>query len=165
MCYNKPVEHKNIIKSLDTYKNFVKDFMSGKLVQAYLFICEDALTCDLLTCEIAKLLACDVSNGCEICPSCKKINANSHPDVLMYPKGKNFVVEDANDIYGKVQVKPMFSKFKIFVLNNFDKATEQAQNKMLKIIEEPPANVIFLLSAGSESNVLHTITSRVQKNI
>ena len=57
----------------------------------------------------------------------------------------------------------MLSSKKIFVIENIDASTEQAQNKMLKIIEEPPKNVYFLISANNERKVLKTILSRVQK--
>jgi len=106
---------------------------------------------------------CENNNICGVCAHCAKIKAGSHPDVLVYPKTQTFMVEDASNIYDKVQVKPMLANLKIFVINDLDLSTEQAQNKMLKIIEEPPKNVIFLMTACSEEKVLSTILSRVQK--
>ena len=137
--------------------------MSNRLSQAYLFVCPDRLTNTNLISLVAKLLVCENKNACDDCANCKKVNAGTHPDILIYPKTKNFSVEDAGNIYETVFVKPMLAERKVFVINNFDLATEQAQNKMLKIIEEPPQNVVFLIGASVEGKVLKTIHSRVQK--
>lgn len=137
--------------------------MADKLSQAYLFVCEDNLTAEELIYQIAKLVICENKEACDVCSSCKKATAKSHPDILVYPKGKNFAVGDASEIYENIQVKPMIANKKIFIINNIDNGTEQAQNKMLKVVEEPPENVIFLMCATNENKVLRTIISRVQK--
>lgn len=151
------------IKKLKVYSDFVLSFTQGKLSQAYLFMCPDRLTNKLLLLSLAKVLECNSLNACDVCDNCAKINAGTHPDVLVYSNDKNFVVDDASSIYNNVQVKPMLAKYKVFIINNFDLATEQAQNKMLKILEEPPVNVVFLISASNQEKVLKTILSRVQK--
>lgn len=151
------------IKSLNVYKDFKMTLENKKLSQAYLFMCPDRLTNKNLLLELAKLLQCENKTGCGNCPSCIKIKAGTHPDVLVYPSSLNFMVEDASKIYNNVQVKPMLSNYKVFIINDFDLSTEQAQNKMLKILEEPPSNVIFLLSTTNQEKILKTILSRVQK--
>ena len=93
---------------------------------------------------------------------CKILN-DIHPDVLSFPKNKSFVVDDAKSIIEELNVIPMLSNIKIFIINNFNKATVQAQNKLLKSIEEPPKNVIFLINATSLESILPTIQSRTQK--
>lgn len=163
MCYNAFVNYRELIESTTAYKNFLNEFMADKLSQAYLFVCEDGLTCKELILHLAKLLVCTKGTICNECGNCKKANAGSHPDILIYPKGKSFAVSDASDIYDNAQVKPMLAQKKVFVINDMDQATEQAQNKMLKVIEEPPQNVIFLIGTKNENKVLKTIISRVQK--
>lgn len=157
------MKYKHLVESISAYQNLKKDYMAEKLSQAYLFVCEDKLTASEFVGEIAKLLVCENASACENCPSCIKANVATHPDILTYPKGKSFMVSDASDIYDNVQIKPMISNKKIFVINLIDNSTEQAQNKMLKIIEEPPKNVVFLITAQNENKVLSTIKSRVQK--
>ena len=157
------MEYKQLIASISAYGNFKKDCMADKLSQAYLFVCEDGLTAAEFVKEIARLIVCEQKNACGVCGHCVKANAGTHPDIMMYPKGKSFAVLDASDIYNNVQIKPMLASKKVFVINQIDNSTEQAQNKMLKIIEEPPANVMFLLTAQNENKVLGTIKSRVQK--
>lgn len=151
------------IKSLKCYKQVKDAFMRGKLSQAYLFVCEDGLTLDALLLELSKLLVCSNGNACGTCPNCLKVMAGTHPDVNVSPMGKCFVVEDANKIYDTIQFKPMLANKKIYVINDISNSTEQAQNKMLKVIEEPPDDVVFLISASEQKKVLDTILSRTQK--
>lgn len=157
------MEHNELVESLNAFKGIKEDLACDRLSQAYLFVCNDRLTAKVLLGRVALLLACEKGTGCGVCGNCIKAEAGTHPDILVYPKGKSFAVEDAGDIYDKVQVKPMLANRKIFVVNDLDVSTEQAQNKMLKIIEEPPNNVVFLFSAENLNKVLKTIESRVQK--
>lgn len=157
------MDYKKLIKELNVYKQIKDLFLRDSLSQAYLFLSPDSVTNTLLLKNLSKMILCQSKNSCDICPNCAKVSANTHPDVLMYPKGENFVVEDASDIYDKINIKPVLSKYKIFIIENFDLSTQQAQNKMLKIIEEPPKNVIFFISATNDLKLLPTILSRVQK--
>lgn len=157
------MEFNKLVESLVAYGNIKEDLVCDRLSQAYLFLCSDRLTSKILLSRIATMLVCDHESACDACGNCAKMNAGTHPDVLIYPKGKGFSVEDSADIYDKVQVKPILNKRKVFVINDIDISTEQAQNKMLKIIEEPPNNVIFLFSAKNINKVLKTIQSRVKK--
>ena len=150
------------IRVLNVYSEFCKAYENGNISQAYLFISPDRLTNKHLLLELARKLNCNEDENCS-CANCAKIEMETHPDVLVYPKTSNFAVESANEIYDNIQVKPMYSNYKVFIINDLDISTEQAQNKMLKIIEEPPKNVVFLISAVSENKILQTIKSRVQK--
>jgi DNA polymerase-3 subunit delta' len=77
--------------------------------------------------------------------------------------GEKLLVSDSNEIVAEVYTKPVNMQNKIFVINNFDISTQEAQNKLLKVLEEPPKNVYFLISAQSEEKVLPTIRSRCDK--
>lgn len=157
------MNYQNIISKLNVFNEFKQYVNDNKLSQAYLFSCPDRFTNKNLLLLLAKVLLCKNQNACNVCEHCAKVNAGTHPDLLIYPKDKNFVVEDSNNIYETVQVKPMLANKKVYVINDIDNSTEQAQNKLLKIIEEPPQNVIFLFSASNEEKVLSTILSRVFK--
>ena len=155
------MDYSRQIQSLDSFKNLKNEFNSSKVYGAYLFNCPDKMTaCEFLL-QIAKQL--QTKNSDNPNATIAKIDANTHPDVLVFPKGKSFMVEDAIEIYDKVQVKPMTDEFKIFIINNIDVSTEVAQNKMLKTLEEPPKNVVFLMSCNNLEKVLQTIKSRSQK--
>jgi len=156
------VKYEKQIKTLNVYDIIKENIQNNKLSQAYLFLCEDSITNNLLALSVSKLILCKNQNACGVCKSCSLFESESNPDLLVYPKDKNFIVDDAVEIYNKVQIKPLYSNYKIFLINNIDVSTVQAQNKMLKIIEEPPHNVIFILTATSEDKVLQTIKSRCQ---
>lgn len=158
-----PMQYEDQIKTLKSYQNFKSMVMSDSLSQAYMFVSSDSITNNAYLKALSKLIVCSNHSACDSCPNCAKINVDSHIDVLTYPKNKNFMVDDAISIYDKIYVKPALNKYKVFVINDIDSSTVQAQNKMLKILEEPPQNVIFLISCCNESKVLSTILSRVQK--
>ena len=84
-------------------------------------------------------------------------------DCLYYPKdNKKFSVEDAEAVQEECILKPVEADKKLFVFPDFSLSTTAAQNKMLKLLEEPPKGVYFLLGASVLSAVLPTVLSRVK---
>lgn len=93
-----------------------------------------------------------------------KIKNAADIDVKIYPKNnEKLLVSDSNEIVSEVYIKPAVHENKVFIINNIDISTEQAQNKLLKVLEEPPKHVYFLLSCKSLATVLPTIKSRCRK--
>lgn len=94
----------------------------------------------------------------------QKILHNNHADVKFYPsQNKSILTDDVNKIVEDSFVLPMEGDKKIYVLKNFEQATIQAQNKLLKTLEEPCSSVIFIITTTNESGVLATIKSRCKK--
>lgn len=92
------------------------------------------------------------------------IEAESFSDCVILPKaGAKLSVEDASRILDESLLHPVEENKKLFVLDAFDTASQLVQNKLLKILEEPPAGVHFLLGASSEGAVLPTVLSRMRK--
>ncbi len=143
-------------------KNILKDKHDKKNSTGYLFYGPDDQTNSIVLKFISKLMVCE-ENGDDDCPHCVKIEQNCHPDVLVYPKGNSFAVADSKDIIEQANKKPMLCSIKVIVINNFDISSPESQNKLLKTLEEPPKNVIFLASASNMNNVLATIKSRLVK--
>ena len=143
-------------------QNILQDKLKNKVSTGYLFFSPDKKTnFEVIKCLATVLLCHD--NGCLCCPDCKKIKDDIHPDVLLYPKGKLFTVEDAKDIIEQANKKSMLADIKIIVISDIDNSSDNAQNKLLKTLEEPPQNVIFLISATNTNKVLATIKSRLIK--
>lgn len=93
-----------------------------------------------------------------------KIKNNADIDIKIYPKNnEKLLVSDSNEITDEVYIKPAEHDNKVFIINNIEASTEQAQNKLLKVLEEPPKNVYFLISCQDDNRVLQTIKSRCQK--
>lgn len=100
---------------------------------------------------------------CGVCQSCLKSIAESHPDIMMFQGStpKTFGIDVVREIRDKSYIAPNESSGKVFILSNIETMTVQAQNALLKILEEPPANVVFILTSSSEAVLLETILSRV----
>ena len=102
---------------------------------------------------------------CGVCRDCVKAAGGSHPDIAVYGgKGgsRSFHVEEVRQIRDSAAVMPNEAQTKVYILDGADHMTEQAQNALLKVLEEPPSYVIFLLTCGAASSLLPTVRSRAQ---
>lgn len=96
---------------------------------------------------------------CGECHSCRQAMTANHPDIIYVPS--TIGVEEIRDrIVETVQVKPYQGPYKIYIVEEAEKLTVQAQNVLLKTIEEPPAYVVFMLLTSSMEALLPTILSR-----
>lgn len=115
---------------------------------------------------LAKSLNC--VNGptvtpCEECESCKSITNTIPIDVIELDAASNRSVDDARDILEKVNYAPVQGKYKIYIIDEVHMLTKEAFNALLKTLEEPPKNVIFILATTESHKVLDTIKSRCQR--
>ena len=115
---------------------------------------------------LAKSLNC--VNGptvtpCEECESCKSITATIPVDVIEMDAASNRSVEDAREILEKVNYAPIHGKYKIYIIDEVHMLSKEAFNTLLKTLEEPPKNVIFILATTESYKVLDTIKSRCQR--
>ena len=115
--------------------------------------------------KIAAALIC-TSGGitpCGECSACKKAAADSHADILVYSvedKPKAFKVDIVREIRNKAYIVPNEADRKVFILENSHTMGNEGQNAILKILEEPPAYVNFILLCSSKSGFLPTVLSR-----
>ncbi len=144
-------------------KNLTNAIISGDIPSALLFYGEDELSNNTLVLEFLQMFFCENHNFCKTCESCIKMISKSNPDLLIFPKNESFQVADANEIIENAQISPMLNAYKVIYIKNLDKSTESAQNKILKILEEPPKRVIFVITTSKTSAILPTILSRCNK--
>lgn len=116
---------------------------------------------------IANCLVCrGQGKPCGACGDCVKAQGKGHPDILETDgkKGKSntFSVDAIREIRDNAFVVPNESDKKIYILKNGQNMNEQAQNAILKILEEPPSYVFFVIVTTSKSTMLETVLSRVQ---
>ena len=118
----------------------------------------------LLAKKIAAALVCSGGETpCGVCPNCKKAAAESHADILVYSvedKPKAFKVDIVREIRNKAYIVPNEADRKVFILENSHTMGVEGQNAILKILEEPPAYVSFILLCSSKSGFLPTVLSR-----
>lgn len=102
---------------------------------------------------------------CGCCAGCKKAESNSHPDVFVLSSGrksKAIYIDDIRKIREAVSIRPNEAQNKVYIIEDAEHMTPQAQNALLKIFEEPPDNVLFILTCEYSSSMLKTICSRAQ---
>ena len=148
-----------------THKVISKDVSVGMLSHCYMISSKDELLLSSFAFFVAKEILCLSDNApCDNCVNCNKISHNNMVDLKVYPRSeKSLVVDDINEIVDDCFIRPMDSKYKIYILQKFDECTVQAQNKILKTLEEPPQNVVFILTSTNDAGVLATIASRSKK--
>ena len=149
-----------------TVKALSNAIETGRIMHAYLF-CGPRGTGKTSSARIfAKSLNCE--NGptvtpCGKCPGCLDVINSTPVDVIEIDAASNRSVEDARNILEKVQYAPVHGKYKIYIIDEVHMLTTEASNTLLKTLEEPPENVIFILATTESHKVLETIVSRCQR--
>ena len=102
-------------------------------------------------------------NPCGKCENCIDITNSTPMDVIEIDAASNRKVEDAQNILEKVMYAPVNSRYKIYIIDEVHMLSTTAFNALLKTLEEPPKNVIFILATTEVHKVLDTIKSRCQR--
>lgn len=141
-------------------------FCENPNLHAYLYVSSDKTDRRKTAEVLAQSLLCNGRNDdalpCGKCPDCIKMSALTHPDCFYFGSdGAKVSVDDIRTISERAYLAPNEAKGKVFVLEEADTYNAQSQNALLKILEEPPKNVFFVLTASSKSALLSTVRSRV----
>lgn len=151
----------NILGNSKIKKELMQSIENNKISHSYLFIGNEGIGKKLIAEEFSKRLLCLNDKGCNECKSCIEFSNNNNPDFYMIePEDKNIKIEQIRYIQKKVQEKPIISDRKIYIIDNADTMTQEAQNCLLKTLEEPPEFVIIILIGKNENAFLSTIRSR-----
>ncbi len=129
---------------------------------AYLFYSLDEVLNNLVAENFAKMQICEKGNMCNNCYACLQFDKNTHPDVFKL-KQDSIKVEDVNKIIANLSTTPLAGNKKVFLIFNADTINEISQNKLLKSLEEPVGNNIFILTATKTDKLLPTVLSRLNK--
>lgn len=146
-----------------------KGMIHNRVRHAYLITGVDAIGKARLAHEFAKALNCmedDIAQRpCGHCKSCKKADSGNHSDMLYSQTDSNtgaLKIEEVRNLTSRIALKPYESRYRIALLQDFDHASGQAQDSLLKTLEEPPGHAVLILLATSLEPILSTITSRSQ---
>ena len=157
--FQKVVGHQEIITHLQNAISM------NKVSHAYLFGGESGSGKKMMASLFAMTLQCEKHGvePCMECPSCKKAQSQNHPDIIYvkHEKPNTISIDEIREqLINDVMIKPYSSPYKIYIIDEAQKLTLQAQNALLKTIEEPPAYAVILLLANNADRLLPTILSR-----
>ena len=156
---------KNIIGHEQIIQHMSTALKNKKISHAYIFEGPNGSGKNMLARAFAKALECEAGYGdaCDMCRSCHQMDTGNQPDVkwLVHEKPATISVDDVRtQINGDMAIKPYSSKYKIYIINESEKMTVQAQNALLKTIEEPPEYAVIMLLTSNVDALLPTIQSR-----
>lgn len=135
---------------------------ANKVSHSYLFVGQAGIGKKMIATEFAKAILClGADKYCNNCKSCLEFDGNNNPDfILIEPEGNNIKIDQIRNMQRKVQEKPIISNKKVYIINSADLMTKEAQNALLKTLEEPPEFVTIILVGENENEFLATIKSR-----
>ncbi|MBE5895355.1 MAG: DNA polymerase III subunit delta' [Lachnospiraceae bacterium] len=148
----------------------MKEHMQGaieqkKISHAYIINGENRSGKEFIAKIFSQAILCEQGGKepCGQCHSCIQAESRNHPDIIFVSHEKPNVigVDDIRDgINNTVMIKPYSSPYKIYIVQEAEKMTPQAQNALLKTLEEPPAYAVFILLVNTMESMLPTIVSR-----
>ena len=138
---------------------------TGKISHAYIINGEKSSGKEFIAKVFAMALQCEEGSmePCQECRSCKQALSGNHPDIIrvVHEKPNSVSVDDIRtQVNNDVAVKPYSSPYKVYIISEAEKMTVQAQNAILKTLEEPPAYAVILLLTDNVNSLLPTILSR-----
>ena len=153
------VDHKDILKYISSAVE------NNRVSHAYILNGERGSGKKMLANLFAMTLLCETGDNepCGKCHSCKQAESGNHPDIIRvtHEKPNSISVDDIRtQVNNTVDIKPYQGPYKVYIIPQADMMTPQAQNAILKTIEEPPSYAVFLLLTENAETLLPTINSR-----
>ncbi len=149
-------------KSIENLTDQFKGLLQSKqLNQANLIECPlKKPIIDVVT-NVVSLILCSTSLNCGICKSCLLLTNSSHPDLIQLPNTEQSIkVADIRELTHYIYQAPKIATYRVVVIKGVDNLNRSAANALLKILEEPPKQVVFILTCHAIDRVIATIRSR-----
>lgn len=145
-------------------KKILQETISSKqFLHSYLFIGEQGIGKMLFAKEFAKHILCTNENDTN---TFEQIDSNNHPDFnIVVPNGNSIKIEQIRLLQTKIIEKPILSNKKVYIIDDSQTMTKEAQNCLLKTLEEPPEYAVIILLCSNENLLLNTIQSRCTKMV
>lgn len=155
----------NILGNKENKKLLTNILETENISHSYMFIGKRSIGKLLFAKEFAKGILCSSNpKPCNTCISCIKFDNNNHPDFFVVePEEGSIKNEQIRELNKKILEKPIQSLKKVYIINDAETMTTQAQNSLLKTLEEPPEHAVIILITSNEHKMLNTIKSRVVK--
>ena len=130
----------------------------NKTSHSYLFLGISGIGKKMIAKEFAKMILCESSEKyCNQCKSCIEFDSNNNPDFfLIEPDGTSIKIDQIRQMQKKIIEAPIISNNKVYIIDDADLMTTEAQNCLLKTLEEPPESVTIILIGSKENSFLST---------
>ena len=164
----RPKKLSDIIGQEDTCKIIEGSIKLGRLAHAFLFSGTRGVGKTTLARILSKIVNCsnldiEKTEPCDNCENCKSIDSDSNMDVIEIDAASRTGVSDVREIIDDVNYKPVSAKKKIFIIDEVHMLSKAAFNALLKTLEEPPSDVIFIFATTETEKIPLTILSRCQR--
>lgn len=155
----------NILGNENNKKILETSIKTGNISHSYMFIGKDGIGKFMFAKEFAKAILCiGEEKPCNKCEACISFNGENNPDItIIDEEEKSIKTETIKEMVKGVYEKPIKSSKKVYIINDSEKMTKEAQNSLLKTLEEPPEYVVIILITENENLLLNTIKSRCTK--
>ncbi len=137
---------------------------SGRLAHAYLFSGPDGVGKRLMALALVRGVFCQEGAGCGDCLACRKVDHGNHPDLhLLEAEGASIKIDQVRDLQRQMALRPLEAPRKVALVDGADRLSPSAANALLKTLEEPTGEALFILLTSRPEGVLPTIRSRCQR--
>ncbi len=158
------MDFNEIIGNQDVKDYLLNSIKQNNILHSYLFLGTSGIGKLLIAKEFAKKILClnkNTEDKACTCKSCTCFSGKNHPDFyLINESGENIKIDEIRALTEKVIEKPIVSDKKVYIINDCEKMTTEAQNCLLKTLEEPPEFAVIILISSNENLILNTIKSR-----
>ena len=155
---------KGIVGQEKAIESLKRALEHDQVAHAYLFEGAEGLGKKAIALELASALVCNSNKDrpCGKCSSCVKVSSGNHPEIKVIEGEGTIKVDEIRELIKDIQLKPYEGTRKAYIICNADKMNIQAQNALLKTLEEPPLYVTLILLTTKGNSLLPTIVSRCQ---
>ncbi|RJQ45829.1 MAG: DNA polymerase III subunit gamma/tau [Gaiellales bacterium] len=162
----RPASFAEVVGQEHVTRTLMNAIEAGKVSHAYMFAGSRGTGKTSTAKLLAKALNCvegPTATPCGKCDSCVAIGAGTSLDVIEMDAASNRGIDDIREIRERVAYTPVEGRSRVYILDEAHMLTKEASNAFLKVLEEPPGHVIFVLCTTEAHRVLPTIQSRCQK--